>query len=218
MGNTWEMNAWGLFQVGGALMYPILVCSIFAIGIIIEKFIYFSKIQTDINELKKNVFDLVKHNKIKEAILMCDSNPSPVAKILRAGTIKFGSTNEHIKQNMENMSLYEIPKLEYHLNTLATIAHVSPLLGLLGTVCGMITCFHTIQMQTASMNTVSPGDLAGGIGQALITTVAGLLVAIPAYVAYNYFVNRINTYVTEMEKAAMELISQVSQIPDPPAF
>ena len=108
--------------------------------------------------------------------------------------------------------MFEIPKLESRLGALATIAHISTLLGLLGTVTGMTASFHTIQVRAASLNPVTPGDLAGGIGEALLTTVACLLVAIPTFVAYNYCVNRINHFILDMERAATELVNFMCQI------
>ena len=207
MGGIWGMNAWELVKMGGPLMVPILFCSLFALGIVIEKLIHFSTIQTNAAQLKANVFGLIKNNKIKEAVQLCDANPSPVARILKAGVLKFGTPREEIKESMEDASLFEIPKLENRLGALGTIAHISPLLGLLGTVTGMTTCFHTIQVRAASLNPVTPGDLAGGIGEALITTVAGLMVAIPTFVAYNYCVSRISRFTLEMERAATELVN-----------
>ena len=207
MGGIWGMNAWELVKMGGPLMVPILLCSLFALGIVIEKLIHFSTIQTNAAQLKANVFGLIKNNKIKEAVQLCDANPSPVARILKAGVLKFGTPREEIKESMEDTSLFEIPKLENRLGALGTIAHISPLLGLLGTVTGMTTCFHTIQVRAASLNPVTPGDLAGGIGEALITTVAGLMVAIPTFVAYNYCVSRISRFTLEMERAATELVN-----------
>lgn len=212
MGGIWEMNAWKLILTGGPIMAPILLCSLFAMGIVIDKLIYFSSIKTNTLSLKKQVFDLIKNNKIKEAIAQCDAVNSPVARIMKAGIIKFGSSREEIKESMEDVSLFEIPKLENRLSALATIAHISPLLGLLGTVTGMTTSFHTIQVRAASLNPVTPGDLAGGIGEALLTTVAGLLVAIPTFVAYNYCVSRINQFVLEMERAATELVNYMCHI------
>ncbi|VAX35447.1 hypothetical protein MNBD_UNCLBAC01-1959 [hydrothermal vent metagenome] len=212
MGGIWEMNAWELIKSGGPIMAPILLCSLFALGIVIEKIVYFMLIRTNVFKLKKSVFDHIKNNRIKEAVVLCESNRSPVAKILRAGIVKFGSSRETIKENMEDASLFEIPKLESRLGALATIAHISPLLGLLGTVTGMAASFHTIQVRAASMNPVTPGDLAGGIGEALLTTVAGLIVAIPTFVAYNYCVNRINYFVLEMERGATELVNFMCQI------
>ena len=210
--NIWEMSAWAFIKAGGPIMIPILLCSFFALGIIIEKLIYFVSIRTNVLRLKTKVFGYLKNNKIKEAIQTCESNRSPVAKIMQAGILKFGASKEEIKENMEDASLFEIPKLESRLGALATIAHISPLLGLLGTVTGMTASFHTIQVRAASLNPVTPGDLAGGIGEALLTTVAGLIVAIPTFVAYNYCVNRINHFVLDMERGATELLNFICQI------
>lgn len=212
MGGIWEMNGWSLIKTGGPIMAPILLCSFFALGIVIEKLIYFALIKTNVPHLKRQVFEHIKNNRIKESLQLCDANRSPVAKIIKAGILKFGCPREEIKESMEDVSLYEIPKLESRLSALATIAHISPLLGLLGTVTGMTASFHTIQVRAASLNPVTPGDLAGGIGEALITTVAGLMVAIPAFVAYNYFVNRINGFIIEMERSATELVNFIGHI------
>jgi len=212
MDGIWEMNVLSMIRTGGPLMIPILLCSIFALGIIIEKLVFFSKIKTDVRQFKKIIFDDIRNNKIKEALEKCDLSPAPVAKIMKAGIIKFGSSRDEIKENMEDVSLFEIPKLESRLGALATIAQVSPLLGLLGTVTGMTSCFYTIQIRAASLNPVTPGDLAGGIGEALLTTIAGLLVAIPAYVSYNYFVSRTNQFTLEMERGATELVNYMTQL------
>lgn len=212
MGSIWGMNAWELIKMGGPLMVPILLCSLFALSIIIEKLIYFSQIKTNVPQLKAKIFAFMKSNKIKEAIQACDANPSPAAKIFRAGLLKFGAPREEIKESLEDVGLLEIPKLESRLSALATIAHISPLLGLLGTVTGMVSCFHTIQVRAASLSPVTPGDLAGGVGEALLTTVAGLMVAIPTFVAYNYCVSRVNRFVLEMERSATELVNYNSHI------
>lgn len=214
MGGIWEMNAWSLIKAGGPLMVPIFLCSFFAVAIFIEKMVYFYSIKIDVAAFKRTIFDLIKNNKIKEAIAECEKNKSPVAKILKAGIVRFGSPKEDVKEGMEDASLYEVPKLESRLTALATIAHIVPLLGLLGTVTGMTASFHAIQVQAAAMNPVTPGDLAGGIGEALLTTVAGLLVAIPTYVIYNYFVNQVNHFVLDMERAATELVNFISHMTD----
>jgi biopolymer transport protein ExbB len=212
MGGIWEMNAWSLIKAGGPVMAPIILCSIFALGIIIEKFLYFNYIKINIPQFKQQVFERLKNNRVKEAAELCDHSRSPIAKILQGGILKFGGSREEIKETMEDISLFEIPKLESRLSALATIAHISPLLGLLGTVTGMTSSFHTIQVRAASLNPVTPGDLAGGIGEALLTTVAGLMVAIPTFVAYNYFVHRTNGVIVEMERGATELVNFICQI------
>ena len=210
--SIWEINAWKLFLAGGPVMVPILLCSILAVGIVIEKLWYFFMISTNTPKLKHEIFDLLKNSRVKEAVVLCEANPSPVAKILKAGILKFGTSRDEIKEAMEDVSLFEIPRLEKRLSALATIANVSPLLGLLGTVTGMTGSFHTIQIRATSNNPVGPGDLAGGIWEALITTVAGLIVAIPSFVAYNYCVSRVNALVLEMERAATELVNFLSQL------
>jgi len=203
----WEINAWKLITAGGPIMVPILLCSFFALAIVIEKLIYFAAINTNVPRLRQRVFDSIKKSDFKTAIKICDESQSPVAKILKAGIVKFGSSREEIKESMEDSSLFEIPRLERRLSALATIAHISPLLGLLGTVTGLAGSFHTIQMQATSLNPTSPGDLAGSIWEALLTTVAGLIVAIPTFVAYNYLVSRVNTFVLETERSATELVN-----------
>lgn len=210
--SVWEINAWNLFLAGGPVMIPILICSILAVGIVIERLWYFFVISTNTLKLKHDIFDLLKNNRIKESVGLCDANPSLVAKILKAGILKFGTSRDEIKEAMEDVSLFEIPRLEKRLSALATIANVSPLLGLLGTVTGMTGSFHAIQVRATSNNPVSAGDLAGGIWEALITTVAGLIVAIPSFIAYNYCVSRVNAIILEMERASTELVNFLSQL------
>lgn len=207
----YRMSVWQVFLAGGPVMWPILLCSIFAFALIGAKLWHLHRIEIDTQQFLKDILDKIKHHQIKEALQICDATKSPISHILKAGILKYDRTREQIKEAIEDATLYEIPKLEKNLSTLATIAHVSPLLGLLGTVTGMVRCFQTIQAKTASFHPVSPGDLAGGIWEALLTTVAGLIVAIPTFVAYNYLVNRINGFILEMEKAATELVNFLTE-------
>jgi biopolymer transport protein ExbB len=209
---TWEINAVEFMWSGGIIIIPIIICSVFALGIILAKLCYFASINTDVQKLKTQVFEFIKNNKIKEAADLCSKNPSPAAKVLLAGILKFGSSKEDIKEAMEDVSLFEIPKLEKRFTALATIAHITPLLGLLGTVTGMTTSFLIIKKQAASLSPVTPGDLAGSIGAALITTVAGLMVAIPTLVAYNYLVSRVNSFILEMDRASAELLNFLTHV------
>jgi biopolymer transport protein ExbB len=168
-------------------------------------------IKIDMQEFLKNILDKMKHHQVKEALQICDGTKSPISHILKAGILKYDRPRPQIKEAIEDASLYEIPKLEKNLTTLATIAHISPLLGLLGTVTGMVRCFQAIQAKATTLHPVSPADLAGGIWEALLTTVAGLIVAIPTFVAYNYLVSRINSFVLEMEKASTELVNFLTE-------
>lgn len=209
--NIWQMNFWKLFLAGGPIMWPILISSIWALAIVIEKLWYLRKIKIDSTYFLRNILEKLKHQRIKEAIYDCDKTLSPVGQILKAGILKHGKSRAEIKEAIEDASLYEIPILEKNLTALATIAHISPLLGLLGTVTGMVSCFNTIQLKSTASHPVSPGDLAGGIWEALLTTVAGLVVAIPVFIIYNYLVGRVNSMILEMEKAATELVNFLTE-------
>ncbi len=209
--DLYKMSLWQIFLAGGPVMWPILLCSIIALALIIERLWYLHKIDIDSQEFLSNILDKIKRHQIKEALQVCDSTEYPISHILKAGILKYDRPRSQIKEAIEDASLYEIPKLEKNLSLLATIAHVSPLLGLLGTVTGMVVSFQTIQAKSATSYPVSPSDLAGGIWQALLTTVAGLVVAIPAFVAYNYLANRINNIILEIEKASTELVNFLTE-------
>ena len=200
-----------LIQKGGPVMYPIILCSILALAIIIERFYHLYKAKIDTKEFMNNVEITVKRNRIAEAIKICDNTPGPIAHIVKAGVLKHDRSREEIRESIEDAGHQEVPKLEKHLSLLATIAHIAPLLGLLGTVTGMVRAFQIIQEKSVSFNPVSPGDLAGGIWEALLTTVAGLIVAIPTVVMYNYLVNRVDEFVLEMERSATEVMNILSQ-------
>lgn len=209
--DLYKMNLWHLFIAGGPVMWPILLCSIFAFAIVIEKLWHLHKIKIDTQDFLNSILDKMKRHETKEALKICDDTKSPIARILKAGILKYDRPRPQIKEAIEDASLYEVPRLEKNLTALATIAHVSPLLGLLGTVTGMVRSFQIIQAKSTSFHPVSPGDLAGGIWEALLTTVAGLIVAIPTFVIYNYLVSRVNNFVLEMEKAATELVNFLTE-------
>jgi biopolymer transport protein ExbB len=196
---------------GGPVMYPIILCSVIAMAIIIERAYHLYRAKIDTRKFMDEIANVLRRNKIMEAIEICDKTPGPIAHILRAGILKHDRPKQEIKEAIEEAGLYEVPRMEKNMTALATIAHISPLLGLLGTVVGMVGCFQVIQQKSTSLNPVSPGDLAGGIWQALITTVAGLAVAIPAYVAYNYLVSRVNHLIIDMERSATDLVNILTQ-------
>lgn len=200
-----------LFIKGGWLMWPILACSVFSLAIIIERIFFFAKIKTDTPVLVSKILELAGKGQVNEAVNVCGNKPYHVTNILKAGCLHYNESKEIVKEAMEDASLYEVPKLEKNLPFLSTIAHVSPLVGLLGTVVGLVRCFHIIEQKTINGGMVNPGDLAGGIWEALLTTVAGLCVAIPTYIAYNYFVQKVNLSVLESERGATELLEVHSQ-------
>jgi len=200
-----------ILSKAGPVIIPIILCSIFGLAVAIEKRWQLHKAKIDTNKFLQDILATIRRLKIKEAISICDSVKSPISRILKAGIKKYDSPKEDIRQAMEDASLYEIPKLEKNLTALATVAHISPLLGLLGTVTGLVRCFQVIQLRSSSFAPVNPGDLAGGIWEALITTVAGLMVAIPMFVIYNYLVSGVNNFVLDMERSATELVNFLSE-------
>ena len=202
---------WQVFLKGGPLMWPILLCSVFALAIIIERIWYLRRIQIDTRQFLNRILDKMKRHQIKEALEICEAKKNPISQILKAGILKYDRGRQQIKEAIEDAALYEEPHLERNMSALATVAHISPLLGLLGTVVGLVRCFQIIQTKTTALQTVSPADLAGGIWVALLTTVAGLIVAIPAFVAYNYLVSRIDNFILEMEKASTELVNFLTE-------
>jgi len=195
-----------MIQKGGPLMYLLILCSVAVLTVIIERLITLNRYKIDVSSFMSKILEAVRRNRIMEAIELCERTTSPVAEVIKAGLLKHSASRQEIKEAMEEAALSEVPKLEKNLNLLATLAHVSPLIGLLGTVTGMVQAFQVIQEKATALNPVSPGDLAGGIWEALLTTVGGLSVAIPAIVAYNFLVTKVDNMIINMERAATELV------------
>ena len=201
---------WNIVSKGGPMMYLIILSSIIAFGVVIDRIYNLYKARIDADKFMDSITAVLKRNKIIESIEMCNNTPGPIAHIVKAGILKHDRSKPEIKEAVEEAAQMEIPRLEKHLPILATIAHIAPLLGLLGTVTGMIRSFQVIQMKALALAPVNPGDLAGGIWEALLATVAGLAVAIPTYVAYNYLTSQIDNLVYDMERSATDLVNLLS--------
>jgi len=191
-----------VFEKGGFLMYPIFVCSLVAITIFFERMFYLKSIKTKSKRFVLRVKDLVKKGSIELAISACRKSPTPVSQIMLAGLMKFGQGRDEMKEAIEDSANQEIPVLERNLSTLSTIGNITPLLGLLGTVFGMVKAFNVI----AVMGVGKPEALAGGISEALLTTAFGLSIAIPTIVVYNYLSHRVDKLIREMEVNCVDLI------------
>jgi len=201
---------WDLIQKGGPMMYLIILSSVLALGVVMERVYHLTRARIDADKFMDEILTVLKRNKIIEAIEMCNKTPGPIAHIVKAGILKHDRSRVEIKEAVEEAAQLEIPRLEKHIPILAAIAHITPLLGLLGTVTGMVKAFQVIQEKAQMMVPVNPGDLAGGIWEALLATLAGLAVAIPTYIAYNYLVSRVDTLIYDMEKSAMDLVNLLS--------
>jgi biopolymer transport protein ExbB len=201
---------WDMISKGGPVMYLIILLSVIALAIVIERIYNLNRARIDSQKFMDKILDSLKRNKIIEAIEMCGQMPGPIAHIIKAGILKHDRSKPEIKEAVDEAAQLEIPRMEKHLPILATIAHIAPLLGLLGTVSGMIKAFQIIQQKAITMTPVNPGDLSGGIWEALLSTLAGLAVAIPTYVAYNYLVNQVDNIVVDMERSATDLVNLLS--------
>jgi len=197
-------------QKGGPVMWVIFLCSIVALAVVIERFMQLRKARIDTGKFMNEVSNLLKRNRIIEAIDMCNQTPGPISQVMKAGILKHDRSRPEIREAIEDAAVGEIPMLEKNLSILATIAHIAPLLGLLGTVTGMVRAFQVIEQKATALQPVNPKDLAGGIWEALLTTVFGLCIAIPTYVAYNFFVNKVNGFILDMEKSATDLVNLLS--------
>ena len=193
---------------GGILMFPIAACSIVALAIAIERFYSLRRATINTREFMDSMRTVLRQNRVQEAVEICDETEGPIARIMKAGILKHNRGKADIREAIEDAGHLELPRLERYLSALATCANVAPLLGLLGTVAGMIKAFAQIQHKQGQVN---PSDLAEGISNALITTAAGLTVAIPALVAYNYFITRVENLVVEMEISSSELVELLTK-------
>lgn len=193
---------WHIFKQGGPLMYPILFCSVLALAIFFERLVTYIRVNRGTESLVREVESLVVKNHIDEAVVVCQRSGTPLARILIAALRQAGKPRGQIKIAVEEVGSREAAPLERYLGLMGTIATLSPLLGLLGTVVGMIQCFDVI----AAAGVGTPATLGGGISQALLTTVAGLSVAIPVILLHKYLSSRVDRIVLEMETYALHIV------------
>jgi biopolymer transport protein ExbB len=196
-------TAYELISRGGVIMWPIFFCSIVALAIAIERFYNLRRMTTDTREFMDQIRAALRQNRVQDALQICDETDTPIARIVKAGLLKYDRAKSEIREAIEDAGQLETPRLERYLPALATCANVAPLLGLLGTVQGMIKCFAAIETLQGQVN---PSNLAEGIGNALITTFAGLVVAIPTLVVHNYFAARVDNLVFLMELRSSEVM------------
>ena len=194
---------WDVMQKSSGIMWPILICALISVFIVIERLFHYHRCQINTKDFIQGIFNNLKRSNVVETISICDDTPGPIAHMTRAAILRAGQETRDIEQAIEEVSLSEIPRLEKNLNILATVAHITPLLGLLGTVVGLIKAFHAIGQHESFINLK---NLSPFISEALITTAAGLAIAIPAYAFYNLLVTKVENIVNEMEMAATEII------------
>jgi biopolymer transport protein ExbB len=193
---------WELMVKGGWIMWPIMVCSIAAAGLFLERVFHLHRAQIKPDDFLNGIYTIVNRGNMAEAISICDQTPGPVAHMVRTALLHSDELPEMLKPTINKAGLGEVPRLEKNLGGLLTIAQVTPLLGLMGTVIGLIRVFMVME-QNAPLAEI--GDLSGGIWQALVTTAVGICVSIPSFAAYNFLLSRVENLTLNMEYAAEEI-------------
>lgn len=192
-----------LLQKGGFIMAVILLLSLIGTVIIIDRLLFFRKIRVDEDTMINRLKATLEKGHFDEAVSICDSNPAPITNLMRVGIEHRNYSESEIKESIMNAANLEIPRLERFLPALGTVAHISPLLGLLGTVTGNIEAFGVLGQFAAGGD---PRALANGIAEALLTTAAGIIVSIPAIIFYNHLVSKVNHIIIRLENRVGELV------------
>ncbi|MBL8826338.1 MAG: MotA/TolQ/ExbB proton channel family protein [Planctomycetaceae bacterium] len=213
-----KSGAMGYMIDGGIFMWPILFLGVLAFGVIIERYRTLQMLNIDSEPLRRKVLELLQADRVEEALQHCDQAQGPVPAILGAGLRKFlvlrrldydaAEIESQVEKAMDDYGVHISAALENHLPILATVSSVAPMIGFLGTVQGMVISFADIVAKKGQMDIVEAA--AGGIMTALLTTVLGLVVGIPAFTAFNYFTSIINRFVLDVEESATELIEGVT--------
>jgi biopolymer transport protein ExbB len=198
-----------MFRVGGVAMYPIVVCSIVMVAFAIERMVVLRRRRVIPRDFVKRFLEHLERGELDqaEALKLCDENGSPIAEVFEHGVRKWGKPAVEVEQAIIDGGERQVSQLRRHLRILNSISTVSPLLGLLGTTIGMITCFNEVASSSAMGKSEK---LAGGIGEALISTASGLVVAIPAIVLYSFFAARVDDLVMEMDALAQKVVNLIS--------
>lgn len=194
-----------LLKPGGMVMFPLLLCSVLALAIIIERFWTLRVSRLAPKDLVNELWGWIKRKELNSKKLRELKDAAPIGRILAAGLVNAKHGREIMKESIQDEASHVVHEMERFLTTLGSVAAIAPLLGLLGTVVGMIKVFSQLQLEGAG----NAAALADGISEALITTAAGLTVAIPALIFHRYFTRRVDEIVVDMEQDALRLVEIV---------
>lgn len=198
---------WEIVLAGGLLMWPILLCSVIAVAIVLERLWTLQQRRVIPPDLTRRIWQLVESGQITDKVIAALEANSPLGKILAVGLQNRNRPRQVMMERLEDAGRHVAHELDRFLNTLGTIAGVTPLLGLLGTVTGIIKAFEAISAGGVG----DPRALSGGISEALLTTAAGLTVAIPAYVAYRYLRDKVDGMVVQIEKDVLQFADALDE-------
>lgn len=192
-----------LINSGGPVMWLILACAWIALAIFLERFFHLHRAQIKIDDFLNGITTNLMHGNDLEAVSICDQTPGPAAHLVRTALLHRDDTKDELIKAVQQAGICEIPRLERHMNLLITLAQVLPMLGLFGTVIGLLNIFSALLAGSPLANI---GDLSGGLWTALLTTAAGLGAGIPAYAGYHFLVSRVESIALDMEQTAGEIV------------
>ena len=187
---------------GGFMMYPLLLSALIAIAVIIERIYVFQKVYSTLPGFSDQIFGLLKTRDLKGATEACAKTNTPVAAVLAAGIHHFDNTVEEMELSMKNQAEAWVPLLERRVEVIDTVITAAPLMGLLGTITGMMASFQVLSEKGVN----EPNAITGGVAEALIATATGLVIALFCLVAYNYLTTRIKVFIYEVESVASRLV------------
>ena len=194
-------------QSGGPLMWLILFCSVVAFAVFAERILYFHRATIQVGEFLRGLSNLFKQNNYAEALHESAGTPGPVARVVHTAIVHHEVSREELKEIVQEAGQLEVPSLEAHLGLLATLALITPIIGLLGTVTGMIEAFTALSSHS---DLTSSTEISRGIYQSLLTTAAGLTVAIPAFAAHSYLSSRVNRLMHDIERGGIEIVNIIT--------
>jgi biopolymer transport protein ExbB len=195
-------------QKGGPLMWLILLCSAIAIGTFLERLLYFHRASINVDDFLHGLANLIRNRNFAEARVECQSTSVPVTRVIHAAIVRHHLPRAELREIVQEAGQMEVPRLERNLGILIAVGYIAPLIGLLGTVTGLIQAF--VQL-SANNGYATLADISGGIYQSLLTTAAGLVVAIPTILGYCYLSARLNALMHDMERAGIEVVNLLSE-------
>lgn len=202
-----------MISKGGPLMWLLLACSILALGIFAERLFLFHRSTINVGEFLQGLANLIKKRNYAEALHECAGTPGPVARVIHSAVIRHESSRSELKEIVQESGQLEVPRLERYLSVMMTIAYIAPLVGLLGTVIGLVDTF--VEFNTLS-GQATIADLSRGVYQSLITSAAGLVVAIPTFILYSYLATYSRTLMHDMERGGIEVVNIIEDARNEP--
>jgi len=193
-----------MISKGGPLMWLLLGCSIIAIGVFLERLFLFHRSTINVGEFLQGLSNLIRKKNYAEALQVCAVTPGPVARVMHSAVIRHELPRSDLKEIVQESGQLEVPRLERYLSVLLTIAYIAPLIGLLGTILGLVDTF--VQFNVIS-GQATIGDLSQGVYQSLITSAAGLAVAIPTFLLYSYLAAFARNLMHDMERGGIEVVN-----------